>query len=163
MSLVGSSLGTSSVRPFHDLLYPSNLLSGTFTFAVLMWAWKAGPALAIGNTIVMKPSELTPLTALMAIDMLREAGFPLGVFNLVVGYGPTVGQAISEHHGIEKIAFTGLTLAGRKIMEATARSNLINVTLKLGGKSPNIIFNDADLDQAVCPRGDLRPRRCCRR
>lgn len=114
-----------------------------------MWAWKVGPALATGNTIVMKPSELTPLTALMATDMLREAGIPPGVFNLIVGYGPTVGQAISEHHGIEKVAFTGSTLVGRKIMEAAARTNLKNVTLELGGKSPNIIFNDADLDQAV--------------
>ena len=114
-----------------------------------MLSWKIGPALATGNTIVMKPSELTPLTALMAADMIREAGFPPGVFNLVVGYGLTVGQAITEHHGIEKVAFTGSTLVGRKIMEASARSNLKNVTLELGGKSPNIIFNDADLEQAV--------------
>ena len=97
----------------------------------------------------MKPSELTPLTALMAAAMMHEVGFPPGVFNLVVGYGNTVGQTISEHRGIEKVAFTGSTLVGRKIMEAAAKSNLKNVTLELGGKSPNIIFNDADLDQAV--------------
>ena len=114
-----------------------------------MWSWKVGPALATGNTVVMKPSELTPLTALMVADMIREAGFPPGVYNLIVGYGNTVGQAISEHRGIEKIAFTGSTLVGRKIMEASAKSNLKNVTLELGGKSPNIIFNDADLEQAV--------------
>ena len=97
----------------------------------------------------MKPSELTPLTALMMAEMVHEAGFPPGVFNLVVGYGQSVGQAISEHRGIEKVAFTGSTLVGRKIMEAAAKSNLKNVTLELGGKSPTIIFNDADLDQAV--------------
>ena len=114
-----------------------------------MLCWKIGPALATGNTIVMKPSELTPLTALMAADMIREAGFPPGVFNLIVGYGPIVGQAISEHRAIEKVAFTGSTLVGRKIMEASAKSNLKNVTLELGGKSPTIIFNDADLEQAV--------------
>ena len=114
-----------------------------------MWSWKAGPALATGNTIVMKPSEFTPLTALMVTEMIHQAGFPPGVFNLIVGYGNTVGQAISEHPHIEKVAFTGSTLTGRKIMEASARSNLKNITLELGGKSPNIIFNDADVDQAV--------------
>ena len=114
-----------------------------------MLSWKIGPALATGNTIVMKPSEITPLTALIVADMTREVGFPPGVFNLVVGYGNTVGQAISEHMGIQKVAFTGSTLVGRKVMEAAAKSNLKNVTLELGGKSPNIIFNDADLEQAV--------------
>jgi len=128
---------------------PWNTSSDVPVFAVLMLCWKIGPALATGNTIVMKPSELTPLTALMAADMIKEAGFPPGVFNLVVGYGNTVGQAISEHQGIQKVAFTGSTLVGRKVMEAAARSNLKNVTLELGGKSPNIIFNDADLDQAA--------------
>ena len=97
----------------------------------------------------MKPSEFTPLTALMATEMVHEAGFPPGVFNLIVGYGNIAGQAISEHPRIEKVAFTGSTLTGRKIMDASARSNLKNVTLELGGKSPNIIFNDADVDQAV--------------
>lgn len=120
-----------------------------WNFPLLMLSWKIAPALATGNTIVMKPSEFTPLTALIAADMIRQAGFPPGVFNLIVGYGNTVGQAISEHTGIEKVAFTGSTLVGRKIMEAAAKSNLKNVTLELGGKSPNIIFNDADLDQAV--------------
>ena len=128
---------------------PSNASSDVFTFPVLMLCWKIGPALATGNTIVMKPSELTPLTALMAADMIREVGFPPGVFNLIVGYGDIVGQAISEHRGIEKVAFTGSTIVGRKIMEAAAKSNLKNITLELGGKSPNIIFNDADLEQAV--------------
>lgn len=128
---------------------PWNASSDVLVFVVLMLCWKIGPALATGNTIVLKPSELTPLTSLMAAGMIKEAGFPSGVFNLVVGYGNTVGQAISEHQGIQKVAFTGSTLVGRKVMEAAARSNLKNVTLELGGKSPSIIFNDADLDQAA--------------
>ena len=81
--------------------------------------------------------------------LIQEAGFPHGVFNLVTGYGPTAGAAISSHMKIEKVAFTGSTIVGRKIMEAAAKSNLKPVTLELGGKSPNIIFDDADLDQAV--------------
>lgn len=102
----------------------------------------------------------------MVAEMAHEAGFPAGVLNVLVGYGPIVGQAISEHMGIEKVAFTGSTLVGRKVMEAAAKSNLKEVTLELGmllhffhvlftdpiylgGKSPNIIFNDADIDQAV--------------
>ena len=114
-----------------------------------MMTWKLGPALATGNCIVLKPSEFTPLTALRMCSLINEAGFPPGVVNVVTGYGETVGRAVSEHMGIDKVAFTGSTLAGRKVMEAAAKSNLNNVTLELGGKSPNIIFNDADLDLAV--------------
>ncbi|KAI0070004.1 aldehyde dehydrogenase [Panus rudis PR-1116 ss-1] len=120
-----------------------------WNFPLLMLAWKIGPALATGCTIVLKPSEFTPLSALLMTQYIKEAGFPDGVFNLVNGYGPIVGQAIAEHPGIEKIAFTGSTLVGRKIMEAAAKTNLKKVTLELGGKSPNIIFDDADIDQAV--------------
>jgi acyl-CoA reductase-like NAD-dependent aldehyde dehydrogenase len=106
-------------------------------------------ALATGNTVVIKPSELAPLTSLRMCTILKEAGLPNGVVNVVTGYGNTVGEAISSHMNIGKVAFTGSTIVGRKIMEAAARSNLKPVTLELGGKSPNIIFNDADLDQAV--------------
>jgi len=120
-----------------------------WNFPLLMLAWKFGPALATGNAIVLKPSEFTPLTALFMCSLVNEAGFPPGVVNVVTGYGSTAGQAISEHPGIDKVAFTGSTLVGRKIMETAARSNLKNVTLELGGKSPNIIFNDADLDLAI--------------
>ncbi|KAI0042012.1 indole-3-acetaldehyde dehydrogenase [Auriscalpium vulgare] len=116
---------------------------------LVMMAFKLGPALATGNALVLKPSEVTPLTALRMCSLINEAGFPPGTANIVVGYGNTVGQAISEHMGIDKIAFTGSTLVGRKVMEAAAKSNLKNVTLELGGKSPNIIFDDADLDAAV--------------
>jgi len=114
-----------------------------------MWTMKVGPALATGNTVVIKPSEITPLTAIRMCSILKEAGIPDGVVNVVTGYGNTVGEAISSHLKIQKVAFTGSTLVGRKIMEAAAKSNLKNVTLELGGKSPNIIFDDADLDEAV--------------
>jgi aldehyde dehydrogenase (NAD+) len=120
-----------------------------WNFPLLMMAWKIGPALATGNAIVMKPSEMTPLSAYRMCDLIKAVGFPPGVFNLVVGYGQTVGNAISSHMKIDKVAFTGSTLIGRKIMEAAAKSNLKKVTLELGGKSPNIIFDDADIDQAV--------------
>ncbi|KAI6100125.1 aldehyde dehydrogenase [Pisolithus croceorrhizus] len=120
-----------------------------WNFPLVMFAWKIAPALATGNTVVLKPSELTPLTAIRVCHLAKEAGFPPGVLNVVTGYGNTVGSAISSHMRIRKIAFTGSTLVGRKIMEAAAKSNLKNVTLELGGKSPNIIFNDADLEQAV--------------
>jgi aldehyde dehydrogenase (NAD+) len=114
-----------------------------------MFAWKLGPALATGCTIVMKPSELTPLTAAYMSKLITEAGFPEGVVNIVNGYGQTVGNAISGHMGIDKVAFTGSTAVGRKIMESAAKSNLKKVTLELGGKGANIIFDDADLDSAV--------------
>ncbi|KAL1744645.1 aldehyde dehydrogenase domain-containing protein [Schizophyllum fasciatum] len=120
-----------------------------WNFPLLMMAWKIGPALATGNTIVLKPSEFTPLTALRMCSLIREAGFPPGVVNVLVGYGHTVGQAISAHMNIHKVAFTGSTLVGRKIMETAARTNLKKVTLELGGKSPVIVFNDANLEQAV--------------
>ena len=115
----------------------------------MMLAWKFGPALATGNAIVLKPSELTPLCALRIVDLVEKAGFPRGVVNIVNGLGPVVGQAISEHPDIEKVAFTGSTRVGRGILEAAGKSNLKKVTLELGGKSPNIIFDDADIDLAV--------------
>jgi len=120
-----------------------------WNFPLMMFAWKVAPALATGNTIVLKPSEYTSLTALKMCDFIEQAGFPPGVINVVIGYGPTVGQAISEHQRIEKVAFTGSTLVGRSIMKAAATSNLKKITLELGGKSPTVVFNDADLDQAV--------------
>jgi aldehyde dehydrogenase (NAD+) len=120
-----------------------------WNFPLLMVSWKIGPALAAGNSIVLKPSEFTPLTACIIAEMANEVGFPPGVLNVVTGYGNTVGQAITHHMHIEKVAFTGSTLVGRKVMEAAAKSNLKAVTLELGGKSPNIIYSDANLEQAV--------------
>lgn len=120
-----------------------------WNFPLMMVSWKLGPALATGNTVVLKPSEFTPLTALRIIPLLIEAGFPPGVVNIVNGLGSQAGARIAEHERIEKVAFTGSTIVGRKIMEAAARTNLKKVTLELGGKSPNIIFDDADVQQAV--------------
>jgi len=114
-----------------------------------MLVWKWGPALASGNVIVMKSSEKTPISALRVCELVVEAGFPEGVINVLSGYGPTAGQAIAEHPHIKKVAFTGSTAVGHKIMEASAKSNLKKVSLELGGKSPNIIFPDADLDKAI--------------
>jgi aldehyde dehydrogenase (NAD+) len=120
-----------------------------WNFPMLMQAWKLAPALATGNTVVMKPAEQTPLTALRIGELIVEAGFPEGVVNLLPGFGPTAGAAIANHMDVDKVAFTGSTEVGHLIMEAAAKSNLKRVTLELGGKSPNIIFADTDLDEAV--------------
>jgi aldehyde dehydrogenase (NAD+) len=120
-----------------------------WNFPLLMQAWKLGPALACGNTVVMKPAEQTPLTALRIGELIVEAGFPEGVVNLLPGYGPTAGQAIARHLDVDKVAFTGSTEVGHLIMEAAAQTNLKRVTLELGGKSPNIVFADADMDKAI--------------
>ncbi len=114
-----------------------------------MQAWKWGPALACGNTIVLKPAEQTPLTALRVARLAQEVGFPDGVINVVPGYGPTAGAALSSHMDVDKIAFTGETSTGKIVMTAAAQSNLKRVSLELGGKSPNVVFADADLDAAV--------------
>ena len=120
-----------------------------WNFPMLMMAWKLAPALATGNTILLKPAEQTPLSALRIGELILEAGFPEGVVNLLPGFGPTAGAAIARHMDIDKVAFTGSTEVGHLIMEASAKSNLKPVTLELGGKSPNIIFADVDLDEAV--------------
>ena len=120
-----------------------------WNYPMLMQAWKLAPALATGNTVVMKPAEQTPLSALRIGELILEAGFPEGVVNLLPGFGPTAGAAIASHMDIDKVAFTGSTEVGRLIMEAAAKSNLKRITLELGGKSPNIIFEDTDLDEAV--------------
>ncbi|KAF0515757.1 aldehyde dehydrogenase [Gigaspora margarita] len=116
---------------------------------LLMQSWKLGPALACGNTVVLKTSELTPLTALKVAALFKEAGFPKGVVNILSGFGPTAGAAIAHHMKIDKVAFTGSTAVGRAILKASADSNLKKVTLELGGKSPSIIFADSDLEEAV--------------
>jgi phenylacetaldehyde dehydrogenase len=112
-----------------------------------MAAWKLAPALATGNTVVLKPAEQTPLTALYLVGLLEEAGVPAGVINVVTGFG-AAGAALAAHDGVDKVAFTGSTEVGKLIVGA-ARGNLKKVTLELGGKAPNIIFNDADLETAV--------------
>ncbi|ODM14442.1 Aldehyde dehydrogenase [Aspergillus cristatus] len=120
-----------------------------WNFPLLMWAWKIGPAIATGNTVVLKSAEQTPLSALYAAKLVKEAGFPPGVINIISGFGKTAGAAIAAHMDIDKIAFTGSTMVGRQILQTAAKSNLKKVTLELGGKSPNIVFPDADLEDAI--------------
>ena len=119
-----------------------------WNFPMLMVAWKWGPALATGNTIVMKPAEQTPLTCLRMAELALEAGFPPGVINVVPGYGPTAGAALVRHPKVDKIAFTGEGSTAKLIMHDAAES-LKRLTFELGGKSPNIVFADADIDAAV--------------
>jgi aldehyde dehydrogenase (NAD+) len=111
-------------------------------------SWKLGPALAAGNTVVMKPAELTPLSTLAIAELVKDVGFPPGVINIVPGYGATAGQRLAEHDRVAKLAFTGSTVTGRKIVAASA-GNLKKLQLELGGKGPNIIFDDADLPAAI--------------
>jgi phenylacetaldehyde dehydrogenase len=119
-----------------------------WNFPLLMAAWKLGPALATGCTIVLKPAEQTPLSALKLGELIQQAGFPEGVVNIVPGYGETAGAALAAHMDVDKVAFTGSTEVGKLIVHAAA-GNLKKVSLELGGKSPNVIFKDADLDTAI--------------
>ncbi|MHC8287181.1 aldehyde dehydrogenase family protein [Pseudomonas sp. XS1P51] len=119
-----------------------------WNFPLMFTSWKMGPALAAGNTVVLKPSELTPLSTLRIAELMKEVGFPDGVVNIVPGYGHTAGQRLAEHHDVAKIAFTGSTATGRRIVEAS-QGNLKRVQLELGGKGANIVFEDANLDAAV--------------
>jgi len=114
-----------------------------WNFPLLMAAWKLGPALATGNTVVLKPAEQTPLTALRLAGLMAEAGLPDGVVNVVPGFGETAGAALAAHHDVDKVAFTGSTEVGKLIAKA-ATGNLKKVSLELGGKSPNVVFDDAD-------------------
>ena len=120
-----------------------------WNFPLVLQAVKMAPALATGNTLILKPAEQTPLSALRIGELILEAGFPPGVVNILPGYGPTVGGAIAKHMDIDKVTFTGSVEVGRMILEAAARSNLKRVTYHLSGKSPNIVFADADMEQAV--------------
>ena len=119
-----------------------------WNFPLMFTSWKMGPALAAGNTVVMKPAELTPLSTLRVAQLAKQVGFPKGVINIVPGYGNVAGQYLAEHPGVDKIAFTGSTATGRKIVQASA-GNLKRVQLELGGKGANIDFDDANLKAAV--------------
>jgi len=119
-----------------------------WNFPLLMQAWKLGPALAAGCTVVLKPAEQTPLTALRVGELLIEAGMPKGVVNILPGYGPTAGGAMTRHPDIDKIAFTGSTEVGHIVMEACSKS-MKRITMELGGKSPMVVFADCDLQRAV--------------
>jgi aldehyde dehydrogenase (NAD+) len=119
-----------------------------WNFPLMFTSWKIGPALAAGNTVVLKPAELTPLSSLAVAELVREVGIPPGVVNVVPGYGATAGQRLAEHDRVAKLTFTGSTVTGRKIVEASA-GNLKKLQLELGGKGPNIVFDDAELPAAV--------------
>jgi phenylacetaldehyde dehydrogenase len=119
-----------------------------WNFPLLMAAWKLGPALAVGCTIVLKPAEQTPLSVLRLGELIIEAGFPEGVVNIVPGYGETAGAALAAHMDVDKIAFTGSTEVGKLILNAAA-GNLKKVTLELGGKSPSVVLSDADLESGI--------------
>ncbi len=119
-----------------------------WNFPLLMAAWKLGPALAAGCTVVLKPAEQTPLSALRLGELIMEAGFPEGVVNVVTGFGETAGAALAAHDAVDKVAFTGSTEVGKLIVHA-ATGNLKKVSLELGGKSPNVVFKDSDLDTAI--------------
>ncbi len=119
-----------------------------WNYPLLMAVWKMAPALAAGNVCILKPSEVTPLSALILASLMEEVGFPPGVVNVLTGAGPVVGHLLAESHLVDKIAFTGGTVTGRSIMQA-ATGNLKKISLELGGKSPNIVFADADFETAV--------------
>ncbi|MBS1894580.1 MAG: aldehyde dehydrogenase family protein [Actinobacteria bacterium] len=119
-----------------------------WNFPLLMCAYKAGPSLAAGNTLVIKPAEQTPLAALRLADLVAEVGFPPGVVNVVTGDGPNAGAPLAAHPGVDKVTFTGETTTGQKILDAS-KGNLKRVSLELGGKSPSVVFADADIDAAV--------------
>jgi acyl-CoA reductase-like NAD-dependent aldehyde dehydrogenase len=119
-----------------------------WNFPLMFTSWKMGPALAAGNTVVMKPAELTPLSSLKIAELMAEVGFPRGVVNILPGYGAVAGQYLAEHPGVHKIAFTGSTVTGRKIVQASA-GNLKRVQLELGGKGANIVFDDANVKAAI--------------
>jgi acyl-CoA reductase-like NAD-dependent aldehyde dehydrogenase len=133
----------------YSLREPLGVCAGIipWNFPLIMAAWKIAPALAFGNSVVLKPAEQTPLTALRLAELCMEAGVPEGVVNVVTGFGEEAGAALAAHDDVDKITFTGSTEVGRKILEAST-GNLKRTTLELGGKSPNIVFSDADLRRA---------------
>jgi acyl-CoA reductase-like NAD-dependent aldehyde dehydrogenase len=135
----------------YTLREPVGVVGGIvpWNYPLLLASWKVAPALAAGCSIVVKPSELTPLTALKLEQYCLEAGVPEGVVNVVTGYGATAGEALARHMDVDKISFTGSIRTARALLKASAESNLKRVSLELGGKSPNIIFPDADLDAAL--------------
>ncbi|KUL82584.1 hypothetical protein ZTR_09364 [Talaromyces verruculosus] len=149
--IVGQTIDTDSTSLNYTLHEPIGVCGQIipWNFPMLMWSWKIGPAVATGNTVVLKTAEQTPLSALYAATLVQKAGFPPGVINIISGFGRVAGAAISSHMDIDKVAFTGSTLVGRQILQAAAKSNLKKVTLELGGKSPNIVFPDANLENAI--------------
>jgi phenylacetaldehyde dehydrogenase len=148
----GETIPTAGGAPFHVYTRrePVGVVAAIipWNFPLLMCGYKLGPALAAGNTVVLKPAEQTPLSALRLMQVMAEVGFPPGVVNVVTGFGPTAGAPLAAHPDVDKVTFTGETGTGRKIMNA-AGGNMKRLSLELGGKSPSLVFADADLDVAV--------------
>lgn len=146
----GETLSSPKNRFNYTLKEPLGVVAAIvpWNFPLMLTMWKLAPALAAGNTIVIKPAEQTPISVLELVKIFQEAGIPDGVINVVPGYGATAGQALAEHPDVDKVAFTGSTTTGRLIMQAASK-NLRPISLELGGKSPNIIFDDASIEDAV--------------
>lgn len=148
--LHGQTIETNPLKFAYTLKQPIGVCAQIipWNYPLAMAAWKLGPALACGNTIVLKPAEQTPLSILYLASLIPEAGFPPGVINVINGYGKEAGAALASHLDVDKIAFTGSTATGKQIMK-TAAVNMKNITLETGGKSPLLVFDDADLEQAA--------------
>ncbi|GKZ28420.1 mitochondrial aldehyde dehydrogenase [Aspergillus brasiliensis] len=146
----GQTISTTPAKFAYTLRQPIGVVAQIipWNFPLSMAAWKLGPALACGNTVVLKPAEQTPLSVLYLANLIKEAGFPPGVVNILNGFGRVAGSALVTHPGVDKVAFTGSTLTGREVMKLAA-GTLKNITLETGGKSPLVVFSDADLDQAA--------------
>ncbi|GKZ20711.1 mitochondrial aldehyde dehydrogenase [Aspergillus brasiliensis] len=146
----GQTISTTPAKFAYTLRQPIGVVAQIipWNFPLSMAAWKLGPALACGNTVVLKPAEQTPLSVLYLANLIKEAGFPPGVVNILNGFGRVAGSALVTHPGVDKVAFTGSTLTGREVMKLAAVT-LKNITLETGGKSPLVVFSDADLDQAA--------------
>lgn len=146
----GQTISTTSQKLAYTLRQPVGVCGQIipWNYPLAMAAWKLGPALACGNTVVIKAAEQTPLSILYLANLIKEVGFPPGVVNVLNGYGKEAGAALASHLDVDKIAFTGSTATGRLIMK-TAAVNMKNITLETGGKSPLLVFEDADLEQAA--------------
>ena len=148
--LFGQTISTTPQKFAYTLKQPIGVCAQIipWNYPLARAAWKLGPALACGNTVVLKPAEQTPLSILKFAELIPQAGFPPGVINIVNGYGKEAGHALASHLDVDKIAFTGSTVTGKQIMK-TASVNMKNITLETGGKSPLLVFDDADLEQAA--------------
>lgn len=148
--LHGQTIATTAQKFAYTLRQPVGVCAQIipWNYPLAMAAWKLGPALACGNTVVIKAAEQTPLSILYLAGLIKEAGFPPGVVNVLNGYGKEAGAALASHMDVDKIAFTGSTATGKQIMKMAA-ANMKNITLETGGKSPLLVFEDADLEQAA--------------
>ena len=150
-SLEGSQIPLRETSFVYTRREPLGVVAGigAWNYPIQIALWKSAPALAAGNAMIFKPSEVTPLTALKLAEIYSEAGLPDGVFNVLPGVGAETGQYLTDHPGIAKVSFTGGVASGKKVMANSAASSLKEVTMELGGKSPLIVFDDADLDLAA--------------